>query len=202
MANATASPKVDRTIRLQDGRQLAYCEWGALDGTPVVLLHGAPGSRLICPDEAATEAAGVRLLTVDRPGYGQSDPRPGRALLDWPADHIELADQLDLPPCPVVGWSAGGKFALAMGFGAPDRVTAIGLAGALGQAIRFRAASTSSRWKTRPPSNCWPATARPVWRSSARIALGMPATAGRRYLRRAGATPTTGSLHSPTYSTR
>jgi pimeloyl-ACP methyl ester carboxylesterase len=132
MAKATASPKVDRTIRLHDGRQLAYCEWGALDGRPVVLFHGAPGSRLICPDEEATEAAGVRLLTVDRPGYGRSDPRPGRALLDWPADYIGLADQLDLPPCPVVGWSAGGKYALAVGFGAPDRVTTIGLAGSPG----------------------------------------------------------------------
>ncbi len=132
MTKATASPKVDRTIRLQDGRQLAYCEWGALDGRPVVLLHGAPGSRLICPDEEATEAAGVRLLTVDRPGYGRSDPRPARTLLDWPADYVELADQLGLPPCPVVGWSAGGKYALALGFGAPDRVTTIGLAGSPG----------------------------------------------------------------------
>lgn len=136
MAKVTASPKVDRTIRLQDGRQLAYCEWGALDGTPVVLFHGAPGSRLICPDEEATEAAGVRLVTVDRPGYGRSDPRPGRDLLDWPADYRELADQLDLPPCPVVGWSAGGKYALAVGHGAPDRVTTIGLAGSPGPRLQ------------------------------------------------------------------
>ncbi len=132
MTKATASPKVDRTIRLQDGRQLAYCEWGDLDGRPVVLFHGAPGSRLFCPDEEATQAAGVRLLTVDRPGYGRSDPRPGRTLLDWPADYIELADELDLPPCPVIGWSAGGKYALAVGFAAADRVTTIGLAGSPG----------------------------------------------------------------------
>lgn len=76
MTTATATPKVDRTIRLQDGRQMAYSEWGALDGEPVVVLHGAPGSRLFCPDEQATEAARVRLLTIDRPGYGRSDPTP------------------------------------------------------------------------------------------------------------------------------
>ena len=37
---------------------------------PLLLVHGAPGSRLLCPDEDATAVAGVRLLTVDRPGYG------------------------------------------------------------------------------------------------------------------------------------
>ena len=133
MANATASPRVDRTIRLRDGRQMAYGEWGDLEGRPVVLLlHGNPGSRLFCPDEEATEAAGTRLLTIDRPGYGGSDPRPGSALLDWPSDYIELADQLDLPPCPVVGWSGGGRYALALGVRAPERVTSIGLAASPG----------------------------------------------------------------------
>ena len=101
MKKASASPKIDRTIRLRDGRQMAYCEWGDLQGRPVVLLHGMPGSRLFCPDEEATAAAGVRLLTIDRPGYGRSDPRPARTLLDWADDYIELADQLDLSPGPV-----------------------------------------------------------------------------------------------------
>jgi hypothetical protein len=55
MTKASASPKVDGTIRLRDGRQLAFCEWGDLQGRPVVLLHGMPGSRLLCPDEDATD---------------------------------------------------------------------------------------------------------------------------------------------------
>jgi pimeloyl-ACP methyl ester carboxylesterase len=132
VTKATASPKVDRTIRLRDGRQMAYSEWGDLDGRPVVLLHGRPGSRLVCPDEDATEAAGVRLLTMDRPAYGLSDPRPGRTLLSWVDDFVDLADHLDLSPCPVVGWSGGGPYALASGFRLPDRVTTLGLAAAEG----------------------------------------------------------------------
>jgi len=132
MTHATASPKADRTIRLEDGRRMAYCEWGDPHGRLLILLHGQPASRLFCPDEAATEAAGVRLLTMDRPGYGSSDPRPGLTLLDWPSDYIELAGQLDLPPCPVLGWSAGGKYALALALIAPDRVTSIGLAASPG----------------------------------------------------------------------
>jgi pimeloyl-ACP methyl ester carboxylesterase len=132
MTKASASPKVDRAIRLRDGRQLAYCEWGDLRGRSVALLHGMPGSRLFCPDEEETDAAGVRLLTIDRPGYGRSDPRPGRSLLDWADDFVELADQLELPPSPVIGWSSGGPYALALGFRAPERVTSIGLAASPG----------------------------------------------------------------------
>jgi pimeloyl-ACP methyl ester carboxylesterase len=132
MPRATASPRIDRTIELRDGRHTAYCEWGDLDGRPVVLLHGAPCSRLFCPDEDATESAGVRLLTIDRPGYGRSDPQPDRTLLDWPDDFGEFADQLGLPPCPVIGWSAGGRYAMALGFHAPDRVTTLGLAASVG----------------------------------------------------------------------
>jgi pimeloyl-ACP methyl ester carboxylesterase len=132
MTKATASPKVDRAIRLQDGRRMAFCEWGDLQGRPVVFLHGMPSSRLLCPDEEATEAAGVRLITIDRPGYGRSDPLPGRTLLGWPDDYIELADELDLPPCPVVGWSSGGPYALALGFRAPALVPTIGLAASNG----------------------------------------------------------------------
>ena len=132
MARVTAHPRADRTLTLADGRALAFAEWGDLEGRPVFLFHGRPGSRLLCPDEEATEAAGVRLITVDRPGYGRSDPRPGRTLLDWADDMEELADQLELERLPVIGWSSGGPHALACAVRIPTRVTAIGLAASPG----------------------------------------------------------------------
>ena len=132
MSRATASPKLDRIIRLEDGRRLAYSEWGDLDGRPVVLINGTPASRLLCPDEEATEAAGVRLVTIERPGYGLSDPRPGRTALDCVDDFVELADHLGLPPVPVIGWSGGGSYALALAARLPDRISAVGLAAGVG----------------------------------------------------------------------
>jgi pimeloyl-ACP methyl ester carboxylesterase len=130
--HATSTPTLDRTMELVDGRTLAFSEWGDLDGKPVVLLHGMPSSRLMCPDLDATLAAGVRLITIDRPGYGRSDPRTGRTMLNWVDDFVELADHLGLPPSPVLGWSGGGPYALACGYRLPDRVSAIGLAGSPG----------------------------------------------------------------------
>jgi len=105
---ATARPGADATITLADGRILAHCEWGDPSGSPVLLVHGAPGSRLLCPDEDATAVAGVRLLTVDRPGYGGSNARPDPSLLGWADDVQALADRLGLERFAVVGFSAGG----------------------------------------------------------------------------------------------
>ncbi|HEX3427637.1 MAG TPA: alpha/beta fold hydrolase, partial [Candidatus Limnocylindrales bacterium] len=123
----TASPARDRDIRLADGRRLAYAEWGDPKGTPVVLLHGMPGSRLLCPDEQATRAAGVRLIAPDRPGYGRSEPRPGRAVIDGADDLGELIERLRLPPVAIVGWSSGGPYALASAVGIPELVSSVGV---------------------------------------------------------------------------
>jgi pimeloyl-ACP methyl ester carboxylesterase len=125
---ATARPRADEAITLADGRTLAYCEWGNPTGHPVLLMHGGPGSRLLCPDEDATAVAGVRLLTVDRPGYGGSDPRPDPTLLGWADDVQALADRLGLERFAVVGFSAGGGYALGCAASMPERIAAVGLA--------------------------------------------------------------------------
>lgn len=124
---ASGHPRKDASLILADGRTLAYAEWGVPDGIALILLHGSPGSRLICPDVDATLQAGVRLITVDRPGYGGSSPLPGRGVVDFIADLIELTEFLGLSPAPVIGWSGGGPYALAAGLAAPDRFPTIGL---------------------------------------------------------------------------
>jgi pimeloyl-ACP methyl ester carboxylesterase len=125
---ASARPRADATMTLADGRALAWCEWGDPTGFPVLLLHGGPGSRLLCPDEDATAAAGVRLLTVDRPGYGGSDPRPDPTVAGWAEDAQALTDRLGLDRFAVIGFSAGGGYALACAARMPGRVSAVGLA--------------------------------------------------------------------------
>ena len=121
----TAVPERDRVLRLADGRDVAVAEWGPTDGRPVFLLHGQPGSRRLCPDRAVTRAAGVRLVTFDRPGYGGSTPRPGRRIVDGVDDLAEIATQLGLERFGVVGWSSGGPYALAAAARIPDRLTGV-----------------------------------------------------------------------------
>jgi pimeloyl-ACP methyl ester carboxylesterase len=105
-----------------------YEELGDPDGTPVVLFHGAPGSRLFAPPDDVVRELGVRLVTFDRPGFGGSERREGRAVLDTAADVSALADALGLERFAVLGVSAGGGHALACAVALSERVDAIGMA--------------------------------------------------------------------------
>lgn len=113
------------TVNTRDGRRLHWSQWGVADGEPVLLFHGNPGSRLFRPDRDTLVENGVLLVTVDRPGIGGSDPRPGRRMADWADDVEDLADALGLERFAVVGFSMGGPHALATGALIPQRVSSI-----------------------------------------------------------------------------
>jgi pimeloyl-ACP methyl ester carboxylesterase len=117
-------PRRDSTIRLPDGRALSFAEWGDPEGRPVFFFHGMPGSRTFVPDPEAAAGEHVRLISADRPGMGRSDPQPGHATGDWPADVVALADVLGLDRFGVVGWSAGTCYVFACAALIPDRLTA------------------------------------------------------------------------------
>jgi pimeloyl-ACP methyl ester carboxylesterase len=94
----------------------------------VFYFHGYPASRieaLTLADAAA--AVGVRLIGIDRPGIGLSDPRPGFDFLDWPADVAATADRLGIGKFAVLGFSAGAPFALACALRIPHRLRACGV---------------------------------------------------------------------------
>jgi len=122
----------DQSILLPDGRRLGYAEYGALGGRPVLFFHGAPGSRHIHADMAdVVTRRGIRLIAVERPGYGLSDPQPGRSMLDWPGDVAVLADTLGIAQFSIIGFSMGSAYALACAYSLPERVTKVALSGAL-----------------------------------------------------------------------
>ncbi len=83
-----------------------------------------PGSRFFHPHDEITRQMGVRLIGVDRPGYGDSTFQPGRRILDWPKDILELADALGLDRFAVAGHSGGGPYTLACAYALPERVSA------------------------------------------------------------------------------
>lgn len=122
------TPRVDTTIRLPDGRALAYAEYGDPQGAPVMLFHGLPGTRRswgLLPGEPFPPT--LRIIAPDRPGYGGSDPRPDRTLIDWAEDVAALAENLDLTRFGIVGVSGGGPGALACAFKMPERVVRVGV---------------------------------------------------------------------------
>lgn len=74
---------------------------------------------------AAGSGTGLRLIGIDRPGYGYSTAHAGRSIADWVPDALALADHLNLPRFLAIGVSTGGAYALALAATAPDRVSGV-----------------------------------------------------------------------------
>ncbi len=115
---------LDITLHLHDGRALGAAMTGKPAGYPVFHFHGSGSSRLeVSLMAPLAEQHDVRLIGLDRPGYGLSDFKPGARLLHWPADVLEAAGQLGIDRFAVSGISAGGAYALACACQIPDRLT-------------------------------------------------------------------------------
>lgn len=116
------------SIKLHDGRVLSYAEYGDPKGRPLFFFHGWPSSRF--QGGVIHEAArrlGVRVISPDRPGYGLSDFKKGRTLLDWPDDVVDLADKLAIDTFSVVGVSGGGPYAAVCAYKIPERLRNVGI---------------------------------------------------------------------------
>ncbi|MBE2314915.1 alpha/beta fold hydrolase [Solirubrobacter sp. CPCC 204708] len=121
------------SVRLADGRRLAFGDAGPLDGQAVIYIHGALGAPLDCHGEfaEALEELGIRLLMPQRPGFGESTAHPGRCLQDFVRDLEQLTDALRIDRFGVVGVSAGGPYAVACAHGFDDRLTAAAVVSSL-----------------------------------------------------------------------
>ncbi|MEV4613818.1 alpha/beta hydrolase [Kitasatospora sp. NPDC049258] len=117
---------VARTVEAPGGRALAVEVSGDQQGSPVFLLHGTPGSRVgPAPRSSVLSRMGVRLISFDRPGYGDSDRLPGRRVAEAAADVLAIADGLGLAEFAVAGRSGGGPHALACAALLPERVSRV-----------------------------------------------------------------------------
>jgi pimeloyl-ACP methyl ester carboxylesterase len=126
-----------REVKLRDGRTLAYVEHGSPSGQPIIYCHGVPSSRLegdLIVNATTAAALGVRVIVPDRPGIGRSDYQPGRRIVDWPDDVLDLAASLGLDRFAVLGSSGGAPYAAACGARIPDRVRVVGLLGGVASA--------------------------------------------------------------------
>jgi len=112
---------------LSDGRQLAFRSLGDPDGVVVFTFHGMGSSHMtwLTKSPLSELVPGVRVIALDRPGYGNSSPPPaGYSYAQWVDDLAALADHLGVARFCVAGHSSGGPYALAAAAKLPDRVLA------------------------------------------------------------------------------
>jgi pimeloyl-ACP methyl ester carboxylesterase len=126
-------PRAEGRFYLPDGRRLGYAEFGDPSGPVLLWFHGTPGGRRQFPlaGRRAAETLGLRVVLVERPGSGLSDPYAYDEVADWAADMAHVADALGAERLGVVGLSGGGPYALSCA-GAPalaGRVVAVAVLG-------------------------------------------------------------------------
>ena len=134
------TPTDDYRLGLDDGRTIGYATWGDPDGTPVLIGHGTPGSRLALPpgldDPEWIRQQRLFFVGVDRPGYGFSDSWAEASVLDCAGDLVRVADDLGLEHFWALGVSGGAPYVLALGVLVPERLRGVAVLSGLGMLDR------------------------------------------------------------------
>jgi len=130
---AIENPRAEGRFHLPDGRRIGYAEYGDPNGPVVLWFHGTPGGRRQLPlvGRRAAEVLGLRVVLIERPGSGLSDPHVYESVSDFSDDMACVADALGAARLGVVGLSGGGPYALSCaGTGAlAGRVVAVAILG-------------------------------------------------------------------------
>jgi 2-succinyl-6-hydroxy-2,4-cyclohexadiene-1-carboxylate synthase len=96
-------------------------EWGG--GPVVVLLHGFAGRGFLWRDLAPLLPGDLRYVAPDLPGHGETPwPRAQTSFEDVAGALAALIAELDAAPVRVLGYSLGGRLALALAANHPERV--------------------------------------------------------------------------------
>ncbi len=116
-----------------NGIELSYTDSGG-DGRPVVLIHGWPLSGASWSEQVpALTAAGYRVITYDRRGFGASEKTGGGYDYDtFSEDLAGILDHLGVSDATLVGFSmGGGEVARYLGTRGSERIRSAVLASAV-----------------------------------------------------------------------
>jgi len=170
-----------RTARSVAVGDVRYAVRTCGDGPPLVLLHGYTGSSALWTALAAQLAPNFRCIAIDLLGHGDSSAPPDPARYAMAATLTDLAglfDALGLERAALLGYSMGGRVALAFAIEHPQRVTALllegaspGLADAGERAARASADAALAARITRDGTDAFIDTwmAQPLFASQARL---------------------------------
>ncbi|KAF4632370.1 hypothetical protein G7Y89_g5764 [Cudoniella acicularis] len=109
-------PLEDQTFLLEDGRTMAWCEYGDPSSPypPIFYFHSFPSGG--CEGAMIHEGAlakNLRIISPDRPGYGLSTLQPTRTFLSYTSDILALVDHLRIPQFKLLSVSGGCPYLLA-----------------------------------------------------------------------------------------
>lgn len=115
------------TLHLPDGISVNYRIQGRADGVPLLLIHGGGDSLDTWQMWADRLKGDYKIITVDLPGHGLTDPDPERAYGRWLFARFtrDFADALGLERFVIGGNSYGGETALRFVIDNPGQASAM-----------------------------------------------------------------------------
>lgn len=104
------------------GNTLAYADFGNPDGFPILIQHGLIASIREQTLFRRLSETGARLISIARPGYGDSAAYAMRNIAEWGELVETVLDKLELDRFDVLGISSGAPYSYALSFRFPKRV--------------------------------------------------------------------------------
>jgi non-heme chloroperoxidase len=169
-----------------DGRELVYIDEGEEDWRPVVFIGGLGTSlaafQLTEFARSSRETLGLRMISVERNGFGASVFDPTHGYAGYTEDVLAVLEDLDVEEFAILAISGGGAFAAHLAAAVPDRVTSLHAAAAVAWTLPTRSEidctrsleewnEANERW-THNPMDWWGVPGSPVlvvpgWQSAA-----------------------------------
>lgn len=121
--------------KLSSGRTAHYTDAGPRDGKPVLYIGGTGTSvraaHMTDFFRTTRDNLGLRLISVERNGFGDTEFDPSLDKGDFVQDTVEVLDRLGVEKVSVIAISGGGPYAAELAARNPERVQALHLAAAL-----------------------------------------------------------------------
>ncbi len=113
-------------LPLSDGARVRILSAG--DGPPILLIHGVGLRAEVWAPQMNALSPTHKVVAVDMPGHGDSDPSPSRASLpDFVAWAARVVEGLALGPIAVAGHSMGALIAGGLAVMRPDLVARVAM---------------------------------------------------------------------------
>ncbi|RJE85790.1 alpha/beta fold hydrolase [Paracoccus onubensis] len=160
----------------KDGRVSFYIDEGNEQDRPVVFIGGQGTSleafQLTEFARTMREELGLRIISVERNGFGESEFDPSLGYTDYADEVLTVLDHLGIDKFAIMAISGGGAYAAHLAEAVPDRVISIHAGAAVSRTLPTRTEPDCSRsaedWNeslaayTHNPKDWWGVPGSPV----------------------------------------
>lgn len=111
---------IKQSFQYKNDYPFSYTDYGKENGYPILVQHGLIASISDCHLFDSLVKAGRRVISIARPGYGESSPYGMSQIAKWGEIVSCLVNELHLSQFDVLGMSSGAPYSYAIAHKFPD----------------------------------------------------------------------------------